>query len=66
MRQDLRTDISDKDFKRLMVEEGYEPVNRFADVWEFRISSRLLRMRRNATVGGWLKSAASEKKTRMG
>ena len=55
--EDTHLPITDAQFKRLMVDEGFPPSNRLAnDDWEFRIASAPLRMRPKAKVGGWLPS----------
>lgn len=66
MEADTRQVVTDLEFKRLMVEEGFEPANRNDDPWEFRISSVPLRARPKAKVNGWLPSIKPLRPTRMG
>ena len=64
MAEDTRVQVGRRDFRELMSEAGYEPANMGAGIWEYRISSRPLRMRAKAMVSGWTASARSERATR--
>lgn len=66
MESDTGVVLTDRQFKNLCIECGYEPVDVFADEWEFRISSAPLRTRSEAEVGGWLPSRAKYRATRLG
>ena len=53
MASDTGADMSHHRFCQIMADEGYQPADRSASEWEFRISSSALRRRPNARVGGW-------------
>lgn len=65
MQTDMNCEMTDRKFKSLMIDEGFEPVNRHEHEWEFRISSVPFRRRVKAKVGGWLASHARDEMTRM-
>lgn len=52
--RDMRCKITDERFKSLMVEEGFLPVDRMADEWEFRISPAATYVGSRKTAGKWL------------
>lgn len=64
MVEDTGADIGEEEFKRAMVEEGYEPSDWNAKEWEFRISPANLRKRKKSKVCGWMASASSSYITR--
>lgn len=66
MMADTGTQISDDDFKRIAIEEGFEPGNRSKPDWEFRISSAPLRRRVRAKANGWLISRKPDDLRRRG
>ena len=62
--RDIGVSLTERQFRSMMGDAGYEPADPKARVAEYRISSKPLRMRRNSTVGGWTAAARSESLTR--
>lgn len=53
MQTDTNVTVVPSEFRELMLEAGYEPANPLSHEWEFRITSKLLRLRPTSRVGGW-------------
>lgn len=66
MMVDTRVTLSRQQFRMLMHEMGYDPVDRVAETWEYKISKAPFRMRPKSTISGWSAAGNTENLTRRG
>ena len=66
MMVDTRVMLSRQQFRILMHEMGYDPVDRTAEQWEYKISKVPFRMRPKSTISGWTAAAHADNLSRRG